>query len=165
MARSGDRPQHPALPAFQRFFFREFGQVEFNRHQFGEEHAATVGDVILVGAVVNLFPLAPALDQVGLFEKMEMVGDGWLGHVETLDQIGHTLLPVGLQNLQDSLARFVAQGFTKGDHIQLGHYHLSLKHIDNRKYVDMIAVFRAVVKGQNLNLGRLTLFRDEIEQI
>ena len=98
---------------------RKISDLNIGRHQFSKQHPATVGDVLLIGAVVNLLPLAAMDDQVGLLEKVEMVRDGRLGDVEHLHQIADAHLPLILQDFQNFLASFVAQGFAESDHIKV----------------------------------------------
>jgi hypothetical protein len=94
-------------------------QVNIGGYKFGEEHATTFDDVILIGAVVNLLAIPAAGNQVGLLEKIEMMGDGRLGDVKEFDQVADTFFALALQYLQNSLSGLVAQGFAKGDHIKI----------------------------------------------
>lgn len=100
----------------------KFDQVDICGNKCGEQHAATFGDVALVGPVVNLLTLSTAEDQVGLPQKLQVMRNGGLRNVEPFNQVIHAHFALILQNLQNALPGFIRHGLAKGYHIEISHF-------------------------------------------
>ncbi len=68
-------------------YFYKLVQVEVGGRKFSKKHAAALGQIVLIGPVINLLALSTAGHQVGLFKKVEMMRDGRLRDVKKINQI------------------------------------------------------------------------------
>ena len=79
-----------------------------------DELAAAIREYGLVERVKGLLSLSTGVDQPGSSEDAEMVGDGGLGDIELIDDIGD-VEPPAAEEIHDLLTGGIGQRFGKTD--------------------------------------------------